>query len=156
MWQLASNALLLAPSWQPWVHVLHNDCFRQHWHLQDKRLTLTMSSAERVPAAPAHLPALHVLPAHQHSSASQTLLLTCDAWTLLASAVLKTTPFLDIRSDLARVQVASIGSNLAGYFGVYHRTLATRLKKAVGATVKELEALTSELKVTYDPQQNRC
>ncbi|KAK9864357.1 hypothetical protein WJX84_002228 [Apatococcus fuscideae] len=43
-------------------------------------------------------------------------------------------------------EVASIGSNLAGYFGVYHRTVATRLKKAVGATVKELEALTSELK----------
>ena len=44
-------------------------------------------------------------------------------------------------------QVAGIGSNLAGYFGVYHRTIATRLKKAVGASPRELEALTSELKV---------
>ena len=43
--------------------------------------------------------------------------------------------------------MAGIGSNLAGYFGVYHRTIATRLKKAVGASPRELEALTSELKV---------
>lgn len=44
--------------------------------------------------------------------------------------------------------MAGIGSNLAGYFGVYHRTVATRLKKAVGASPRELEALTSELKVS--------
>jgi hypothetical protein len=44
-------------------------------------------------------------------------------------------------------EVASIGSSLASYFGVFHRLLANRLKEVPTATVARLRQLSTELRV---------
>ena len=44
-------------------------------------------------------------------------------------------------------EVASIGSSLASYFGVFHRLLAARLKEVPSASPARLRQLSTELKV---------
>jgi len=43
--------------------------------------------------------------------------------------------------------VASIGSSLASYFGVFHRLLANRLKEVPTASLARLRQLSTELRV---------
>lgn len=44
-------------------------------------------------------------------------------------------------------EVAAVGSSLAGFFGVFHRLLAARLREAATANEKQLAALSEQLKV---------
>jgi len=44
-------------------------------------------------------------------------------------------------------EVASVGSSLASYFGVFHRLMATRLKEVPQADPDRLQAVAAELKV---------
>ena len=44
-------------------------------------------------------------------------------------------------------EVASIGTSLAGYFGVFHRLMANRLKEVPRASDERLTQLSKELKV---------
>ena len=45
-------------------------------------------------------------------------------------------------------EVASVGSSLASYFGVFHRLMANRLKEVPQADGPRLEKLAAELKVS--------
>lgn len=44
-------------------------------------------------------------------------------------------------------EVASVGSSLASYFGVFHRLMTNRLKEVPTANPARLQALVAELKV---------
>lgn len=44
-------------------------------------------------------------------------------------------------------EVASVGSSLASYFGVFHRLMANRLKEVAAADTDRVESLAAELKV---------
>ena len=45
-------------------------------------------------------------------------------------------------------EVASIGSSLASYFGVFHRLLANRLREVPSASVARLRQISTELRVS--------
>ena len=44
-------------------------------------------------------------------------------------------------------EVASVGSSLASYFGVFHRLMANRLKEVAQADADRVDSLAAELKV---------
>ena len=46
-------------------------------------------------------------------------------------------------------EVASVGTSLASYFGVFHRLMANRLKEVAQADEERVESLASELKVLF-------
>ncbi len=47
-------------------------------------------------------------------------------------------------------EVASVGSSLASYFGVFHRLMANRLKEVAAADTDRVESLAAELKVRLE------